>query len=102
MRLGTTTTAPPADVFKAAREHFAKRSGLRLTAQTLEVVEFASSIGTVRVEARRSQQGRTSVVVEAREHDPEAKAFVLSLPQQGLIDRLRARIRASRTPGARP
>jgi hypothetical protein len=89
-------------VFKAAREHFGRSSGLRLTEQTLEAVEFASSLGFVRIDAHRTHQGLTDIVITTREHDAEAEAFVFSLPLQGFIDQLRARLRSYRTPSAKP
>lgn len=92
-RYGTTTVAPPADVFRMARQHFTGRSaGLRIVSQSLDALELRSSLGTVRIEAQRAGD-ETEVTILSREHDVESRAFLYALPRASLLRRWRARIR---------
>jgi hypothetical protein len=84
-------------VFRTARDRFARPgTGIRLTNQSLDSAEFASSIGFIRVEASRSRQGETDIIITTREHDAEAVAFITSLSRPGIVFRLRRRIGSSR------
>jgi hypothetical protein len=103
VRYSTITTAPPADVFKYARDWFGpSRCGLRLVSQDLSSVGFSSPAGAVRVEARRTHDDATEVVIEAREFDAEAVEFIRALPRAGYWRRISARIGSYRTPKTTP
>jgi hypothetical protein len=102
MRYSTTTTADVATIINQARERFGPNgAGLRMTNVGMTEVSFASDIGHVNVTVERSD-GLNEVIIETRELDTEAQAFLRSLPRESFLGQFLRRRRSKASPSTTP
>lgn len=88
MRYSTVTDAPAPDVIARAVETFGPAGhGLQLTGRDMLSARLESSVGHVGVEASRTADARTEVIIETREFDREVEAFITDLPRRSWLAR---------------
>lgn len=93
-RYNILTALTPPEALARAVEHFGPAgSGLRLTQRGLNSVRFEGGGGHVQVEAQRTPDGRTELLVETMQLDDEAQRFMARLPSESLLQALRRRLR---------
>lgn len=92
MRYSSLTDASGPDVITRAVETFGPAGhGLRLSARDMLSARFESGVGHVALEASRTNDSRTEVIIETREFDREVEAFITALPRRSWMDKLMRR-----------
>lgn len=101
MRYSSLTDASGPDVIAQAVSVFGPAGhGLRLTARDMLSARFESEAGHVALEASRTADSRTEVIIETREFDTEVRAFITALPRHSwLVRKFKARMKRRREPG---
>lgn len=98
MRYSSLTDASGPDVISLAVKTFGPAGrGLRLTARDMLSARFESEVGHVSLEATRTQDSRTEVIIETREFDREVEAFIIALPRDFWLVR-KLKVRGKRKP----
>lgn len=88
MRYSSLTDASGPDVITRSVETFGPAGhGLRLTGRDMLSARFESPVGHVAVEASRTEDSRTEVIIETREFDREVEAFITRLPRRSWLDK---------------
>lgn len=89
MRYSSLTDASGPDVIIRAVETFGPAGhGLRLTGRDMLSARFESRVGHVALEASRTADARTEVIIETREFDREVEAFITALPRNSWLGNL--------------
>ena len=89
MRYSSLTDASGPDVITRAVETFGPAGhGLRLTGRDMLSARLESPVGHVALEASRTEDGRTEVIIETREFDREVEAFITALPRRSWLGKL--------------
>jgi hypothetical protein len=91
-----TALTPPEALARAVAQFGAGGSGLRLTQRGLNIVRFEGGGGFVQVEAQRTADGRTELLIETMQLDDEARRFLARLPPESIWQSLRRRLRRRR------
>lgn len=93
MRYSSLTDASGPDVIIRAVETFGPAGhGLRLTQRDMLSARFESPVGHVAVEAARTDDHRTEVILETREFDHEVQQFITDLPRRSWLDKILRRL----------
>ena len=88
MRYSSLTDASGPDVIIRAVETFGPAGhGLQLTGRDMLSARFESPVGYVALEASRTEDARTDVIIETREFR-EVEAFITALPRRSWLDKL--------------